>query len=147
MPTCISLVPAAAGSFSFRLTMLLISPRPMPQPEAPGIDSELSTFRLPVTTKTSPTCAERTDLPLIGLFGAGGLVVPVIRLTLTGFELVPIWQPGPMIGFWSVSFSGIWRPCEKRSNLTCEGEPARTAFAVTALPGSGKSMPRRPPGT
>ncbi len=51
----------------------------------------------------------------------------MIRFTLTGFELEPIEQPGPMIGFDSASRSGICSPCETRSNLTFDGEPARTA--------------------
>jgi len=43
--------------------------------------------------------------PEIGVFG-GGLVVPVVRLTLDGLLFVPIVQFEPSIGLSSLTFTG-----------------------------------------
>jgi hypothetical protein len=89
--TIIVLLPAAEGSWSFRFTSGFAMPR-RPQPDAPGTANALSTLIAPVNVRTvgSPSALISPMLPEMGVFGGGGLVVPVVRLTLDGLLFVPM---------------------------------------------------------
>src|SRR5215475_10524899 len=90
------LVPAAAGRPDAELTspLMLIGMNPnrvSTQPFAPGALNELSTNVPFLASRISRTGSKPTStgLPLIGLFGGGGLVVPVIMLRLIGLDGEP----------------------------------------------------------
>jgi len=91
--TIIVLLPAADGSLSLRFTSGLTIPS-SPHPEAPGTANALSTLVVPVNFRiggtTDSSMLISPMLPEMGLFGEGGLVVPVVRLTLDGLLFVPM---------------------------------------------------------
>ena len=89
------LVPAGEGTPTIELTNGSTSHenRIPPQPLAPGAANELSTslFSLNAMIVNAPDSAANVPgLPLIGLFGAGGEVVPVVRFSVIGLEFEPM---------------------------------------------------------
>src|SRR5262245_38159406 len=74
--------PAADGSPTIAFTAASRLP-PEPQPLAAGTEKALSTRSVTPTViwVNSSTNSRSAKLPLIGVFGGGGLVVPVVRLS------------------------------------------------------------------
>ena len=81
-------LPAAAGRPEAALMIGLSSSstRKPPQPLAPGADQALSTSLLFLATRMRPSSRNSISPaePVIGVLGAGGLVVPVVSFQITG---------------------------------------------------------------
>jgi len=87
------LCPAVAGISSFKSTAKSTSNSKIPsQPFAPGAANALSTTLSPVATTSLPSLRNETvpRLPDIGVFGSGGLVVPVVKFRVIGLLDEPI---------------------------------------------------------
>src|SRR2546423_1874153 len=86
--------PAAAGSPASRSTAGSTTGERIPaQPLAPGAAKALSTSDVPVAVAILPRPANDDACPrdpLMGPFGGGGLVVPVVRFNTTGSPSDPM---------------------------------------------------------
>src|SRR5437870_5611186 len=83
--------PAAAGSPASRSTAGSIrSESEPPHPLTPGAGKALSASDTPVSRVIPKVCPNVPVLPLIGWLGGGGFVVPVVRLSDSGSDAVPM---------------------------------------------------------
>src|SRR5690349_297604 len=91
-------LPAADGNPPTWLTSQSATPPPNTQPLAPGTENALSTC---LAWSTSPASSDRAIVglsPVMGVLGAGGLVLPVVRCSMIGLEFVPTVQLLPRNG-------------------------------------------------
>src|SRR3984893_3768384 len=142
--------------------------KPSPQPSAPGAENALSTTLLPlmITSWNSSLNSSSPTAPEMGLLGSGGLVVPVVRLNVTGFDFEPMKHSLPRIALFRCNLTGSDRatPSRKsRLDRLMPGLPTNSAVTVTPVKPSlmsllnhscasfdhhvGALMPNRPPGT
>src|ERR1700742_2663172 len=149
-------VPAAAGSPTRVLTRPLIRPKPIrSQPVAAGAENELPTRLLPVDPNTPGGEGSNVNWltrPLIGLFGGGGLVVPVVRTRLIGLPAEPIPPVDTRNGLISFTRIGSVTLTSLPANETA-GWPTSCACASTLFAPNvirlmrNSDRPVRPPGT
>src|SRR5690606_24137759 len=131
--------PAGDGNPPTWLISQFAAPKLNMQPVAPGTANELSTC---LAYRTSGGGSDRTidaGSPLMGWFGAGGLVVPVVRSSMIGLLLEPTVHLFPRNGLMILTLSPIL--IRKSSLVGSSKKPAYSGWAYTAVSSGSPNSP------